>query len=179
MTKALEGFRSVQTPVVQPSSDDRRGSKELKCFPIYNSYLASNLNKRSSFRCCVLSKAELRAAPKRMTDGEGRHLPPPLSGPLPFPVRPLSHSISRTSHLPPAPTRQFCSFLSTVVFLPLPLPAASPTSPDKKAKRHEVKSDPTPLGLRGSAAAPTPARRAGWLCRHLGRKRVDQKSQEQ
>ncbi|XP_055985770.1 guanine nucleotide exchange factor DBS isoform X2 [Sorex fumeus] len=26
---------------------------------------------------------------------------------------------------------------------------ASPTSPDKKAKRHEVKSDPTPLGLRG------------------------------
>ncbi|XP_049634053.1 guanine nucleotide exchange factor DBS isoform X2 [Suncus etruscus] len=26
---------------------------------------------------------------------------------------------------------------------------ASPPSPDKKAKRHEVKSDPTPLGLRG------------------------------
>ncbi|XP_019380513.1 PREDICTED: guanine nucleotide exchange factor DBS isoform X1 [Gavialis gangeticus] len=26
---------------------------------------------------------------------------------------------------------------------------ASPTSPDKKAKRHEVKSDPTPVGLRG------------------------------
>ncbi|XP_007666881.1 guanine nucleotide exchange factor DBS isoform X3 [Ornithorhynchus anatinus] len=26
---------------------------------------------------------------------------------------------------------------------------ASPTGPDKKAKRHEVKSDPTPLGLRG------------------------------
>ncbi|KAM8976000.1 guanine nucleotide exchange factor DBS isoform 2-T2 [Pelodytes ibericus] len=26
---------------------------------------------------------------------------------------------------------------------------ASPTSPDKKAKRHEVKSDPTPFGLRG------------------------------
>ncbi|XP_051473513.1 guanine nucleotide exchange factor DBS isoform X3 [Apus apus] len=28
---------------------------------------------------------------------------------------------------------------------------ASPTSPDKKAKRHEVVSDPTPLGLRGWA----------------------------
>ncbi|XP_065437074.1 guanine nucleotide exchange factor DBS isoform X12 [Chrysemys picta bellii] len=28
---------------------------------------------------------------------------------------------------------------------------ASPTSPDKKAKRHEVKSDPTPFGLRGWA----------------------------
>uniref|UniRef100_A0A8D0GV99 MCF.2 cell line derived transforming sequence like n=1 Tax=Sphenodon punctatus TaxID=8508 RepID=A0A8D0GV99_SPHPU len=28
---------------------------------------------------------------------------------------------------------------------------ASPTSPDKKAKRHEVKSDPTPFGFRGWA----------------------------
>ncbi|XP_004858581.1 guanine nucleotide exchange factor DBS isoform X2 [Heterocephalus glaber] len=30
---------------------------------------------------------------------------------------------------------------------------ASPTSPDKKAKRHEVKSDPTPFGLRGWSKA--------------------------
>lgn len=30
--------------------------------------------------------------------------------------------------------------------------AASPTSPDKKAKRHQVKSDPTPFGLRGRVA---------------------------
>lgn len=35
------------------------------------------------------------------------------------------------------------------VFLPIHPPAASPTSPDKKAKRHEVVSDPTPFGLRG------------------------------
>ncbi|XP_073068434.1 guanine nucleotide exchange factor DBS isoform X6 [Manis javanica] len=33
---------------------------------------------------------------------------------------------------------------------------ASPTSPDKKAKRHEVKSDPTPLGLRGWSRASHP-----------------------
>ena len=32
------------------------------------------------------------------------------------------------------------------------LSAASPTSPDKKAKRHQVKSDPTPFGLRGRVA---------------------------
>ncbi|XP_074846700.1 guanine nucleotide exchange factor DBS isoform X3 [Carettochelys insculpta] len=31
---------------------------------------------------------------------------------------------------------------------------ASPTSPDKKAKRHEVKSDPTPFGLRGRVILP-------------------------
>lgn len=36
------------------------------------------------------------------------------------------------------------------VFLPIHPPAASPTSPDKKAKRHEVVSDPTPFGLRGT-----------------------------
>lgn len=36
------------------------------------------------------------------------------------------------------------------VFLPIHPPAASPTSPDKKAKRHEVVSDPTPFGVRGS-----------------------------
>ncbi|XP_053419519.1 guanine nucleotide exchange factor DBS isoform X4 [Nycticebus coucang] len=31
---------------------------------------------------------------------------------------------------------------------------ASPTSPDKKTKRHEVKSDPTPFGLRGWSKTP-------------------------
>lgn len=36
----------------------------------------------------------------------------------------------------------------------LPPFAASPTSPDKKAKRHQVKSDPTPFGLRGRVAPP-------------------------
>ncbi|KAB0403179.1 hypothetical protein E2I00_014996 [Balaenoptera physalus] len=36
---------------------------------------------------------------------------------------------------------------------------ASPTSPDKKAKRHQVKSDPTPFGLRGQAP---PADTCGW-----------------
>lgn len=35
------------------------------------------------------------------------------------------------------------------VFLPIHPIAASPTSPDKNTKRHEVKSDPTPLGLKG------------------------------
>lgn len=45
--------------------------------------------------------------------------------------------------------------LSPVIFLPLPPSAASPTSPDKKAKRHEVKSDPTPFGLRGRVAQPS------------------------
>ncbi|KAK2495670.1 hypothetical protein MC885_014263, partial [Smutsia gigantea] len=43
---------------------------------------------------------------------------------------------------------------------------ASPTSPDKKAKRHEVKSDPTPLGLRGWSRAShpleAPADNDGW-----------------
>ncbi|XP_058526556.1 guanine nucleotide exchange factor DBS isoform X3 [Ochotona princeps] len=33
-------------------------------------------------------------------------------------------------------------------------PRASPSSPDKKAKRHEVRSDPTPFGLRGWSTAP-------------------------
>ncbi|KAM5278719.1 guanine nucleotide exchange factor DBS isoform 3-T3 [Hipposideros larvatus] len=43
---------------------------------------------------------------------------------------------------------------------------ASPTSPDKKAKRHEVKSDPTPFGLRGwsktSHPLETPEDNDGW-----------------
>ncbi|XP_067569869.1 guanine nucleotide exchange factor DBS isoform X1 [Pseudorca crassidens] len=33
---------------------------------------------------------------------------------------------------------------------------ASPTSPDKKAKRHQVKSDPTPFGLRGWSKTSNP-----------------------
>ncbi|XP_070937091.1 guanine nucleotide exchange factor DBS isoform X8 [Macaca nemestrina] len=43
---------------------------------------------------------------------------------------------------------------------------ASPTSPDKKAKRHEVKSDPTPFGLRGwsktSHSLEAPEDDGGW-----------------
>ncbi|XP_023570912.1 guanine nucleotide exchange factor DBS isoform X9 [Octodon degus] len=43
---------------------------------------------------------------------------------------------------------------------------ASPTSPDKKAKRHEVKSDPTPFGLRGwsktSQSLEAPEDDGGW-----------------
>ncbi|XP_039387221.1 guanine nucleotide exchange factor DBS isoform X16 [Mauremys reevesii] len=39
---------------------------------------------------------------------------------------------------------------------------ASPTSPDKKAKRHEVKSDPTPFGLRDASSVLT-LDRAKWL----------------
>ncbi|XP_050803217.1 guanine nucleotide exchange factor DBS isoform X8 [Gopherus flavomarginatus] len=39
---------------------------------------------------------------------------------------------------------------------------ASPTSPDKKAKRHEVKSDPTPFGLRDSSSVLT-LDKAKWL----------------
>ncbi|XP_040137670.2 guanine nucleotide exchange factor DBS isoform X12 [Ictidomys tridecemlineatus] len=38
---------------------------------------------------------------------------------------------------------------------------ASPTSPDRKAKRHAVKSDPTPFGLRGSMAQLLDTGRAG------------------
>ncbi|XP_063474611.1 guanine nucleotide exchange factor DBS isoform X9 [Symphalangus syndactylus] len=45
---------------------------------------------------------------------------------------------------------------------------ASPTSPDKKAKRHEVKSDPTPFGVRGrvapSGTAPTLRRQEARPC---------------
>lgn len=44
----------------------------------------------------------------------------------------------------------FSSSSISVFFLPIHPPAASPTSPDKKAKRHEVVSDPTPFGVRGS-----------------------------
>ncbi|XP_070376275.1 guanine nucleotide exchange factor DBS isoform X7 [Equus asinus] len=43
---------------------------------------------------------------------------------------------------------------------------ASPTSPEKKAKRHEVKSDPTPFGLRGwsktSQPSEAPEDNDGW-----------------
>nr|XP_054303006.1 guanine nucleotide exchange factor DBS isoform X7 [Pongo pygmaeus] len=43
---------------------------------------------------------------------------------------------------------------------------ASPTSPDKKAKRHEVKSDPTPFGVRGwsktSHSLEAPEDDGGW-----------------
>uniref|UniRef100_A0A5F8HBY1 MCF.2 cell line derived transforming sequence like n=1 Tax=Monodelphis domestica TaxID=13616 RepID=A0A5F8HBY1_MONDO len=39
---------------------------------------------------------------------------------------------------------------------------ASPTSPDKKAKRHEVKSDPTPFGLRDASSVVT-LTRARWF----------------
>ncbi|XP_059759440.1 guanine nucleotide exchange factor DBS isoform X2 [Balaenoptera ricei] len=43
---------------------------------------------------------------------------------------------------------------------------ASPTSPDKKAKRHQVKSDPTPFGLRGwsktSHPSEAPEDNDGW-----------------
>ncbi|XP_030424701.1 guanine nucleotide exchange factor DBS isoform X1 [Gopherus evgoodei] len=39
---------------------------------------------------------------------------------------------------------------------------ASPTSPDKKAKRHEVKSDPTPFGLRDASSVLT-LDKAKWL----------------
>lgn len=54
---------------------------------------------------------------------------------------------------PPA-IPHFLSLLSCYI-LPLPPSAASPTSPDKKAKRHEVKSDPTPFGLRGRVVQPS------------------------
>uniref|UniRef100_A0A7M4FEB2 MCF.2 cell line derived transforming sequence like n=1 Tax=Crocodylus porosus TaxID=8502 RepID=A0A7M4FEB2_CROPO len=46
------------------------------------------------------------------------------------------------------PTSEY-SALSKKGFTNLKSQEASPTSPDKKAKRHEVKSDPTPVGLRG------------------------------
>ncbi|XP_019380516.1 PREDICTED: guanine nucleotide exchange factor DBS isoform X4 [Gavialis gangeticus] len=47
-----------------------------------------------------------------------------------------------------SPTSEY-SALSKKGFTNLKSQKASPTSPDKKAKRHEVKSDPTPVGLRG------------------------------
>ncbi|XP_019385186.1 PREDICTED: guanine nucleotide exchange factor DBS isoform X3 [Crocodylus porosus] len=47
-----------------------------------------------------------------------------------------------------SPTSEY-SALSKKGFTNLKSQEASPTSPDKKAKRHEVKSDPTPVGLRG------------------------------
>lgn len=75
------------------------------------------------------------------------HLPPPtLTRPLLIWRDPpcCVHAIS--GFLRCGPPHSPCS-----VFASAP-PAASPTSPDKKAKRHEVKSDPTPFGLRGSVA---------------------------
>ncbi|XP_059577045.1 guanine nucleotide exchange factor DBS isoform X8 [Alligator mississippiensis] len=47
-----------------------------------------------------------------------------------------------------SPTSEY-SALSKKGFTNLKSQKVSPTSPDKKAKRHEVKSDPTPVGLRG------------------------------
>ncbi|XP_045018435.1 guanine nucleotide exchange factor DBS isoform X7 [Bubalus bubalis] len=51
-------------------------------------------------------------------------------------------------------------------FAALKAQKASPTSPDKKAKRHQVKSDPTPFGLRGwsktSHPSETPEDNDGW-----------------
>nr|XP_054521570.1 guanine nucleotide exchange factor DBS isoform X10 [Pan troglodytes] len=75
---------------------------------------------------------------------------------------PFQHERGSASSPPPSVLHT----LSPVVFLPPPPLAASPTSPDKKAKRHEVKSDPTPFGVRGwsktSHSLEAPEDDGGW-----------------
>lgn len=77
-----------------------------------------------------------------------------------FPLHFLSFGLSTpvTDLIQALPTPPCCTLhalsLSLCDVSAFPPPAASPTSPDKKAKRHEVKSDPTPFGLRGSVTRP-------------------------
>ncbi|OWK00671.1 hypothetical protein Celaphus_00016840 [Cervus elaphus hippelaphus] len=60
-----------------------------------------------------------------------------------------SHCRLRSMFAPRAQPRRLTLSCSVSASRPS---AASPTSPDKKAKRHQVKSDPTPFGLRGRVA---------------------------
>ncbi|CAH2223467.1 guanine nucleotide exchange factor DBS isoform X1 [Pelobates cultripes] len=75
------------------------------------------------------------------------------SSPLPTPssTSPLRSKSGKIKKLEERKTEPILSPDSTLASLPkyLEKGKASPTSPDKKAKRHEVKSDPTPFGLRG------------------------------
>ncbi|XP_073412955.1 guanine nucleotide exchange factor DBS isoform X3 [Dendrobates tinctorius] len=75
------------------------------------------------------------------------------SSPLPTPssTSPLRSKSGKIKKLEERKTEPLISPDSTLVTLPkyLEKSKASPTSPDKKTKRHEVKSDPTPFGLRG------------------------------
>ncbi|XP_073520495.1 guanine nucleotide exchange factor DBS isoform X4 [Phyllobates terribilis] len=75
------------------------------------------------------------------------------SSPLPTPssTSPLRSKSGKVKKLEERKTEPLISPDSCLVTLPtyLEKSKASPTSPDKKTKRHEVKSDPTPFGLRG------------------------------
>ncbi|XP_044139965.1 guanine nucleotide exchange factor DBS isoform X8 [Bufo gargarizans] len=75
------------------------------------------------------------------------------SSPLPTPSSssPLRSKSGKNKKLEERKTEPLISPDSSLVALPkyLEKGKASPTSPDKKTKRHEVKSDPTPFGLRG------------------------------
>ncbi|XP_071991697.1 guanine nucleotide exchange factor DBS isoform X4 [Engystomops pustulosus] len=75
------------------------------------------------------------------------------SSPLPTPssTSPLRSKSGKIKKLEERKTEPLISHDSSLVTLPkyLEKGKASPTSPDKKTKRHEVKSDPTPFGLRG------------------------------
>ncbi|KAM4044591.1 guanine nucleotide exchange factor DBS isoform 3-T3 [Anomaloglossus baeobatrachus] len=75
------------------------------------------------------------------------------SSPLPTPsnTSPLRSKSGMVKKLEERKTEPLISPDSSLITLPkyLEKSKASPTSPDKKTKRHEVKSDPTPFGLRG------------------------------
>ncbi|XP_053311217.1 guanine nucleotide exchange factor DBS isoform X2 [Spea bombifrons] len=75
------------------------------------------------------------------------------SSPLPAPssTSPLRSKSGKIKKLEERKTEPILSPDTNLASLPKSLEKskASPTSPDKKAKRHEVKSDPTPFGLRG------------------------------
>ncbi|KAG8586613.1 hypothetical protein GDO81_005430 [Engystomops pustulosus] len=77
------------------------------------------------------------------------------SSPLPTPssTSPLRSKSGKIKKLEERKTEPLISHDSSLVTLPkyLEKGKASPTSPDKKTKRHEVKSDPTPFGLRDTS----------------------------
>ncbi|XP_066435785.1 guanine nucleotide exchange factor DBS isoform X4 [Eleutherodactylus coqui] len=73
------------------------------------------------------------------------------SSPLPTPssTSPLRCKSGKVKKVEERKMEPLISPDPSLVTLPKYLEKASPTSPDKKTKRHEVKSDPTPFGLRG------------------------------
>ncbi|XP_018102664.1 guanine nucleotide exchange factor DBS isoform X4 [Xenopus laevis] len=72
-----------------------------------------------------------------------------LPAALPSNTSPLRNKSGKIKKLEERKTEPLLNVSLTSVPKYLEKGKASPTSPDKKAKRHEVKSDPTPFGLRG------------------------------
>ncbi|XP_041440176.1 guanine nucleotide exchange factor DBS isoform X3 [Xenopus laevis] len=72
-----------------------------------------------------------------------------LPAALPSNNSPLRNKSGKTKNLEERKTEPLLNPDVSLKSVPKYLEKASPASPDKKAKRHEVKSDPTPFGLRG------------------------------